>query len=844
MKKCISLFLTLFLLLTFVVIDAPTVYASTKVNPSRAIAIVFDNSGSMYINDDNSPNMAWCRATYAMEVFASMLNSGDTLQIYPMHPISVGGKEYTMNSPLQITNASQAATIRDIYTEKASGTPIESIDAATEGMQKVKADKKYLIVLTDGDKFNGLNEKNAKKQLDERFQKQMNDGVTVMYLGIGSNVIMPDTANSDKFAKEKAADSEMVLSALTKMCNQIFGRDTLPENHKNGRTVEFDISMSKLIVFVQGNNVSNLKVTNASGLVGEQIATVSTKYATQGCGNYKSVSDESLQGMMVTYKDCPAGTYTIEFTGKETSIEVYYEPDADLDFVFTDTSGNDIDPNALYEGDYKVSFGMKDAKTGELISSDLLGNPHYEGTYSINEVEYPITHEGFSGEEQVSLNMNDTFDATLTATYLSGYRITKNSLDFGWPDFGIKVAARPAGDLRIEISGGDRTYSLQNLKEGTPYIAKVYYKGTQLVGEALKSVGLKWDPDTSNAEIKQEFADDHYKLSLHYKDPSAPQNTVCGKCKVTIHAFYSEKGSDEAQAQASLTYNIDSDASSFRMDLSAPQDYIVIGDLDESKAIVAELTVNGKKLTPEEFKAVTLNVDCGDISHTVTPNEADSTYLIKLNSTEGIAEGNYPIKVSAEYTDHIGRKTEANDEVSVTLSNTPLWVKWLIALLLLILLIILIWMILHIRVLPKKVKPIDCDMNFYGEDVTNDTTFKINRNSGQMVVRSQYAGTNVDVVMNVRPGKESYLYKPQKRRSIEVVSSSVRKSGMASINNVELGSISYRHDEDKDNLVRDPENNNNFVLRNGNEISFSGTMPDASGRDRDFSTSLKLKFSK
>src|SRR5699024_8414267 len=134
---------------------------------------------------------------------------------------------------------------------------------------------------------------------------------------------------------------------------------------------------------------------------------------------------------------------------------VYYEPNADLDFVFTDSEGNNVDPNALYEGEYKVSFGMKDAKTGKLISSDLLGNPQYKGSYSINGQEIPITHNGHSGEVPISLKMNDAFEAHLTVTYLSGYTISKDSSDFGWPEGGIQVSARPAGDFRLEINGGD-----------------------------------------------------------------------------------------------------------------------------------------------------------------------------------------------------------------------------------------------------------------------------------------------------------------------------------------------------------------------------------------------------
>ena len=44
------------------------------------------------------------------------------------------------------------------------------------------------------------------------------------------------------------------------------------------------------------------------------------------------------------------------------------------------------------------------------------------------------------------------------------------------------------------------------LEEGEPFIAKVYYQGTQLTGDALKGVELEGGRDTSNDEIKKEFS--------------------------------------------------------------------------------------------------------------------------------------------------------------------------------------------------------------------------------------------------------------------------------------------------------------------------------------------------
>lgn len=845
MKRFMRALCIIFTLIMCIFLCSPLALASEKAGDSRAIAIVFDNSGSMYNNGDQ----AWCRATYAMEVFASMLNKGDTLLIYPMHPITVGGREYTMETPYQLTDASQAAEIRDIYTPKAVGTPIESVDCAVQGIQNVRADKKYIIVLTDGEAFHlsgsEMSTKETKRQLDSRFQAQAGKDMTVMYLGIGDKVVMPDTEQSEHFVKKQAKNSEDVLSALTEMCNQIFGRDTLPKSHMSGNALDFDISMGKLIVFVQGENVSDVKLSGASGAVGQQLSSASTKYGTAGCGNHDSVPDTSLQGMMVTYQDCASGQYTIDYAGQATSIEVYYEPDADLDFVFTDAMGNNVDPHALYEGEYKVSFGMKDVKTGQLISSDLLGSPHYQGSYFINGEEFPITHDGHSGEVPITLSMDDVFDANLTVTYLSGYTITKDSSDFNWPEGGIQVAARPAGELNLKIYGGAAEYSLQDLEEGTPFTAEVYYQGEKLTGAELEKAELMWDPSTSNAEIKEEFADDHYNLSLHYKDPAVPQDTACGACTVTIYAFYSAKGSSEAEAQCDVTYNIIDDFSPLQMELYAPEDYIVISDLENSREITVKLTLDGEPLSQRDFDSVALKVDCSGVNHTVTPHKDDSSYTIKLHSTDSVREGNYPVKVTGVYTDHIGRETDVQETVDITLSNIPLWIKWVAIIIMLLILIAIIMVILHIKVLPKNANANKktSRMIFDGEDETKSTTFNVNVDKGTMKVTGKYAGTQSGIIMSAKPGKESYLRKSQARRSVEIRSDSIRKFGTATIQEVSLGSIRYILNEENGKLERTPKSDKPFELKHGMNVSYSGTMLNA-GVPKPFTVSTKLNFKK
>ncbi len=847
MKKIFKQILVAVLLLSNLSMNALLVCAG-KAEVTRSIAIVFDNSGSMYVKGEK----AWCRATYAMEVFASMLNPGDSLLIHPMNPIEVNGKKFTMDSPFIITDPSQASQIRNIYTEKALDTHIETIDAAVNGLASSQAKEKYMIVLTDGQVFyeDGieLTAADTKRKLEERFNNSIGPDLNILYLGIGSRVAMPEM-NSEYYLGEKAADSKNVLSALTMMCNRIFARDTLPSSHISGNSINFDITLSKLIVFVQGENVSDVKITGKNGATATLAGSTKTQYSSIGAGNYKkknqSSIDSSLQGMLVTYTDCTAGEYDISYSGNASNVEVYYEPDADLDFVFTDDEGNLVEPESLYKGDYKVQFGLKDAKTGELISSDLLGNPVYEGKYIVNGKEYPIKHSGQSGETPVSLNEGDTFTAELTASYLNGYSITKSAKDFGWPEGELKVAARPAGNVKLEITGGDKVYNLKDLEHGSTYIAKVYYQGMQLTGPELEKVSLKWQPEKSNAEILKQFNGDHYALSLHYKDPSNPIATKCGKCTVTIHAFYNAPDGTEASGRAPLTYVIEDKVVVPEITLSAVQKHYEISKLDKGKSIKAYITLKGKKLTVEEFSTLAFQVDSSGVGYTVTPNPQDSAFEINLNSTGKLESGKYKIKAAVIQKDNLGRELTADDSCKIRLSNVPLWLEWLLFILVLIIISVLLYFILHIRRLPTKLhtNKRDCEMNISGEDVTKATAFNAVIDTDTLTIEAKYAGMKTGIKMNVQPGTDSYLMTKQAKRKAMVKAASVKKFGGATIEDVSIGNKKYLLNEETYKLEPAINGIKDFDLSHGNNVLYSGTM-QRNGVDETFYVRVKLNYKK
>ena len=158
MRKCVSIVLAAILLLTALHLGAPKASAATKPEKTRAIAIVFDNSGTMYLGDEDS-RKTWCRATYAMQALATMMNASDIMQIYPMNPIQIGNSDapkdsdvYTRERPLVIKKEN-ASLIQEICTPNAGDTHIEAVTKAREGLAKTNADEKWLIVLTDGTVF-------------------------------------------------------------------------------------------------------------------------------------------------------------------------------------------------------------------------------------------------------------------------------------------------------------------------------------------------------------------------------------------------------------------------------------------------------------------------------------------------------------------------------------------------------------------------------------------------------------------------------------------------------------------------------------------------------------------
>lgn len=343
---------------------------------SRAIGIAYDNSGSMVY----SKSTKWCGAKYSLEVIAAMLDENDVMALYAMdessQKLSISGDQ---------DMAERVRMIHDADLNVSEETDPAAAENALAYLKGVPADEKFLIITTDGDftvgkKFDGVKEvvKEAKGL-----------GISVIYLAIGkvNNVIDADPSNG-VFVK-LASSSETILSTMVDIANQVFGRDALPGSSVDvgaGRFT-FDVPMSQLIVFAQGENVKvgNLTTDDGREIVGETSQVRYSDYATKKNTNYgEGEPDRTLQGVICTFKgEIPKGSAQASVEGA-SNVEVYYTPYVGIaaDLVEKRTGiSYELKPgeqNELSAGEYEADLRFVDPFTGETIVSDLLKDPVFE----------------------------------------------------------------------------------------------------------------------------------------------------------------------------------------------------------------------------------------------------------------------------------------------------------------------------------------------------------------------------------------------------------------------------------------------------------------------------------
>ena len=671
MKRLWSLVLAVCVLISGLAVMGPPVSAAEKKTTKKSIAIVYDNSWSMYADDDGKEIKAWCQALYAVEVFASMMNKGDELRVYPMHEIEAGKKKYDQSKPLKINDPKDAKIIEDIKTPRALGTPFSSIQHAYDDLKKADGEK-WLIVLTDGTEFDEFSTQSEEK-LAENINPYVKD-VNVIFLGIGEQAVQPKLKESEghRAVVDKANKSSDVLKKLTTMCNLIFNRDSLDIS---GSTVSFDVTMKRLIIFVQGKNISNVKLSDGAGTKGEEYTPHYNTHKESG-RDIDGAIDEDLQGVIANYSDCPAGDYTLDYSGEMSSVGIYYEPDVDLTVKLVDENGNEVSKDdTLPPGKYKIVYGLIDGKTGDYTDSKWLGDTHYDITYTINGEPTTITSDTKSGEVEIEVGPDsELWLEDIHVSYLSGYEIHKNGLDFDWPKGGFHVDFMPAGDFSINLSGGPDggLYKLSEEGGNAPFVATFISNGNQLSAEQMAD--LEFEVTSEDMEFETVLEGDHYNIIPRFPDDfeKISKTEITGKAS----AVYTEQNHDPASDEASFDFSIEIPAKDFEIKVSggAEDGKYKLSQLEEEAPFVVTFFYGGEQMKEDEVAQIDFDVTVADADVKFDAMREGDHYNIyprypDASHPENTSDGDVAAKVTAQYTAPGHGTAEAEADININIEN-------------------------------------------------------------------------------------------------------------------------------------------------------------------------------
>lgn len=532
MKKLISKLLVFVMLITLAV-PAGLISQAAEVQKSgaRAIYVVFDNSGSMY----GPGNMAWSQATYAMEVFAAMMNydNGDQMKIFPMHDVTTDGTGAT--SSITVSSISDIAQIHNMYTPQPLGTPYTQVNTAANELAALLdsggAAEGWLVVLTDGDFDSDLPATNLQTDLEQK--AEMRDNMYVQYLAMGSDIkTVADAKEEIGLYSQKVENSSQVINELAVISNRIFERNEYT-SLKNDGSLSFDIPLSRLIVFAQGSDVSinSLKNKEGSEINLESNYEVSCS-STDGGGLTSFVTetptkDTSLKGQVAVFSDTSAimeGDYTLDVAGAD-SVKIYYEPDVRFGAGLY-RGDEQVDASTIEGGTYSIRVGFINQLTGEFIeNTSLLGEPEYKLT--VNGEEYGLG--GSSGAYQsVEIQADgDLLEISADVTYLNNYT-DHIDMSFQVCTLDMEVEAPKSAALK-EIPDGSGRITVEATRNGEP-LTEEQWKNASVDVESKDSEGgefsIEWEVEPGE-EVST------WTVSPRYKDGDM-FSTGIGPADITV----------------------------------------------------------------------------------------------------------------------------------------------------------------------------------------------------------------------------------------------------------------------------------------------------------------------
>lgn len=548
---------------------------------SRAIGVVFDNSGSMLYegSDDNVTGASdkWCNARYGLEAVAGMMGSGDNMTVYCMDAdapkLSVSGDGTTAEQRVQaVHNADLGISFHtEAYTVRHALDSLEGSDAS----------ERYLFITTDGafDSVGYADDASAPDKVSSYIQEAADRGITVIYLAIGENATTIDS-DPGRGIYAWQADSSSILSTMTDIANQMFNRATVPHDDYDvdAGTIRLEIPMGRIVVFAQGESVSVGALAGAGGTsVTPDIATMSylDTPSASGADNVRSILEhnnieldvnQDLHGQIAVYDaQLASGDYSLDISGAQ-STEIYYEPYADVAVSLTDplgqtTSLDSGSTNELMATTYTASLRLLDPFTHEEISSPLVGTPSYSLQVHNADTDQTVA----AGDEfELSYDPSGQTTITATATLTDGVEATQT--------YSANVASE-LGVLNLDTSGIPASVSFDALDGAGGTVHVTHEDGSELTADEWANTTLEATNDAGlPVTVEKSDSVGDFTVTVGYLDGDGDATyESLGFGPASILAFLPGLGTYfERSTTTTLTAQVNDDAAPFGGRVQAP----------------------------------------------------------------------------------------------------------------------------------------------------------------------------------------------------------------------------------------------------------------------------------
>jgi hypothetical protein len=685
--------------------------------------MVYDDSGSMY-HDAGVAQTRWSQGKYALEVFAAMLEENDTMNIWLLN----GGRGPTIKGAENME--SRVKQIHNMALGKGA-TPFAPVIEAYDALQNEAADIKWLILITDGTSFNdGGN-------LDwcvARMENYVSAGTNAALLTIDS----PSTVYSNAGLNIYQAKSDNIRERLTELCNKIFLRNKLQSVSAGNTTINVDVPLSKLFVFVQGDNAG---VSGIGDIAPNEKAAVKytedypeaiTDWNNRGfAGSFADTVDRSLVGQVAVFerKFDKNTDYKLNVSNAQV-VEVYYEPEANAGMALTDVETGErfvyVDGKTpfreIQEGDYIIEFGLID-ENDDFVRSALLGE--VEGFAAF---EGDIDPKSPRSGDLVHISTGK-FYGEVVVNYLAG----KYTKQLRIPETeAIRITPPPLPDIDLPAPEGDLIYrarydGISNADE--EYIIYSYreHDGYQYTRDEITDIALS--ESSAYVDFDYEVDRDGY---IHITPKITPQWDV--------NAFAEEQGAAEFNLPLTVDITVKEGAESapihsvfgipFELTVfsDAPLEFTlengsfdVLSDgsvVPKNGDAILTVTRNGEPLPEDVWRAMDVPVvavrEDKHYGFTVAHGDDPSTFILTAKDFTGDLSkksdyGNRYVDISGSATIDGGVQTGAGEaRVSFRSSswwiNNGWWVKILAAILILLALLVILYAILkRTRVMPKRI---------------------------------------------------------------------------------------------------------------------------------------------